>query len=48
MWAPHWGVKPERGSHDTDFSRVEECDEAGDDAGVDDALDLLIGSISQI
>ena len=40
--------EPEGGSHDTDLARVEEGDQAGDDAGIDDALDLLVRPISQV
>ena len=34
--------EPKGGSHDTDLARVEEDDQAGDDSGINDALDLLV------
>merc|ERR1712055_619050 len=39
---------PEGGGHDTDLATVQEGDQAGDDSGIDDALNLLVRPISQV
>ena len=40
--------EPEGGGHDTDLATVQEGDQAGDDSGIDDALNLLVRPISQV